>query len=427
MDFSPRKIILGKFGKDVAWYVASLITLAVCGVALNILIAWVYGASVLGAFNQVYAVYILLSQLAVFGIHFSVLKNISQFRAEKALCSKIISSALVITLLLSVLIILVSFGLRGWIGDILQSPMVASGLKYALPGLLFFALNKVLLAVLNSTRQMKAYAVGLGLRYVLMLCFLIGLILFKASGNILPLLFTASECILFFWLLSYVGRIYPFVGFSKWSGWFKKHFLFGLRAFGGGALSEINTRVDVLMLGFFTGDSIVGIYSLAAILAEGLLQLTVAFRANVNPILSKLYFEKGANELKKIIKQGIKMCYPVMAGVGTLAIIAYPLLIRLFLGADNVFMLSWPVFFILTLGIMASAGYMPFSMLLNQTGFPGSQTTLRALVLLTNIILNLALIPILGMYGAAIATSFSFVVLMGFLKLFVNHQLKIKI
>lgn len=426
MDFLIKKTVFGKFGKDVAWYVASLVVLSLVGIVLNVLVARVYGAEALGVFNQVYAIYILLSQFAVFGIHFSVLRYVSQFRNDRALCNQIISSALILTALIAAVIAFLGFGLRGWVGGILKSPDVSVGLMYAAPGLLFFAINKVLLAVLNSYRKMKSYAISLGLRYILMLGWSVGFVVLKMPGSVLPLIFTLSEVILLLWLFFYSLQFYSFVGISKWSVWVKKHILFGFRAFGSSTLSEINTRVDVLMLGFFTTDRVVGIYSMAAILAEGLIQFSVAFRTNVNPILSRLLFEKGVDELKKMVKWGIKIFYPVMAGVGIFAMIFYPLLVYGFLDS-NVFMPSWPLFCILTLGIMLSAGYLPFSMLLNQAGFPGRYTLTVLFHVLANIVFNALLIPFLGMYGAAIATALSFILLVVVFKVFVRKTLKIRI
>ncbi len=57
----------------------------------------------------------------------------------------------------------------------------------------------------------------------------------------------------------------------------------------------------------------------------------------------------------------------------------------------------------------------PFLMLFSQLGRPGTQTLFIAGVFLSNVLLNLALIPWLGLYGAALATALSFLVLAGLL------------
>jgi O-antigen/teichoic acid export membrane protein len=66
-------------------------------------------------------------------------------------------------------------------------------------------------------------------------------------------------------------------------------------------------------------------------------------------------------------------------------------------------------------------------MLLSQTGFPGSQTIFFFLIFATNLLLNLAFIPIFGIYGAAIATSIASVLQVFYLKFFAAKIIKIKI
>lgn len=419
-----RLPIYGKFGKDVFWNIGSLGILGVSGIVLNILIAWVYGAAVLGVFNQVYAIYILFSQFAVGGIHLSVLRHISQFADNRQVCGKIIFSALLVTIITAGLTCFIVFIFCDLVGDVLHSPDVSLGLLYVLPGLWCFALNKILLAAMNGFRQMKVYALGMAFRYILMLVLLVICVFMRMPGKTLPLIFSGAEIILLVWLVFSVFRFCSFLRVSAL--WLKKHIVFGSKALLSGTLAEINTRVDVLMLGFFTGDVVVGIYSLAAVLAEGVIHLIVVIRTNVNPILSKLFSNNKMDELRAMIRQGIRMFYPIIGLFGICAMVVYPLFIYLFL-VDSGFMASWPLFCILMTGIMLSAGYMPFNMLLIQTGRPGYHTIMICLTVAVNVILNGLLIPLFGMYGAALATSTSFVLGILLLKLFIRKTLRINI
>src|SRR5690349_7530199 len=62
---------MSQFRVEVIWNLASFVILGLSGVLINILIGYAYDASALGVFNQVFAVYIFFSQLAVGGIHLS--------------------------------------------------------------------------------------------------------------------------------------------------------------------------------------------------------------------------------------------------------------------------------------------------------------------------------------------------------------------
>ncbi|MCG8607168.1 polysaccharide biosynthesis C-terminal domain-containing protein, partial [bacterium] len=72
------------------------------------------------------------------------------------------------------------------------------------------------------------------------------------------------------------------------------------------------------------------------------------------------------------------------------------------------FFQGWGIYAILVSGILLCAGYLPFQMMLNQIGLPAYQTTFMILFVGTNFVLNLILIPILGMLGAAIATAVAY-------------------
>ncbi|MFH1326515.1 MAG: oligosaccharide flippase family protein [archaeon] len=414
-----------KFGQGVIWNIGSLGILGIVGILLNILIARFYGAEILGVFNQAFAFYILASQIAVWGMHFSVLKHISQFSEDKKKCNSIISSSIILTIVISLVISIIIYSLKGFFGGILGSENVKEAVGYIAPAIFFFAINKLLLYVLNGFRHMKNYAFSNALRYVMILVFLIIGIILGVSGNTLPIIFTLGEFVVLCWLIISTSKLYSFT-LNKFKEWAKKHLEFGNKIMLSGTLHETNTRVDILMLGIFTSDAMVGIYSLASIIAEGVSMIYIAVKANVNPILTKLYFKKRIKKLREIIKKGVKAFYILMFAVVIISIILYPFFLQIFM-EDASFYESWYIFIILLFGILLSSGYLPFNQILIQTGFPGWHTIMIAIVVASNILLNLIFIPLLGLYGAAIATSLSFIISMVILKVFVKKLIKIQV
>jgi O-antigen/teichoic acid export membrane protein len=408
--------VFGKFGRDVVWNIASIAVLGITGILVSVIIGRFYGPSYLGVFNQVFAIYIVATQFAVGGLQFSVLKHISQYANKRDICNLIISAAVGITIPLSVVICAIVFGLSNFIGFALGSSDVSAGLLYALPGIGCFAINKVLLAVINGYRHMRAYAVFQALRYVLMLLFLVIAMAVHFPGEKLAVILSGAEITLLIFLALYTSRLFSPIVPDKWQGWATKHITFGVKAFTGGALLEINSRVDILLLGVFASDYTVGIYSLAAIVVEGIAQIAVALRNNINPIITSMYFNDRKDELCRIIRRGIKLFYIVSIIIFVMACIAYPFFVNLFIGSGD-FMASWPPFCILMLGLTLSSGYSPFKMLLNQTGYPAQQSFLIAAIVLSNVILNSLLIPLMGMYGAAAGTATMFVLSALYLKL----------
>ncbi len=403
-----------KLSSDLIWSMFSYAIVGGVGLLVNIVIARYYGAAHLGVFNQVYAIYILLSQLAVSGVHLSILKVTAQFSKEQIVIRDSFSAALILTIITAGSVTVLAYVCRDFFAYALSSPEVTKGLVLALPGLFLFSLNKSFLALLNGLRQMKAYAGFQGLRFLLMLIFLMVLITLHIDGSYIPIIFSLTEAILLIIQLPFVLRwIRPDLTRTGLK-WMKTHWVFGLKAMVGHLLLDANSRVDVLLLGLFASDSIVGIYSFAAMLAEGFAQLPVVLRTNINPILTQTYYDNGASALQSIVQRVRKMSYLFLTPAGLMAILGYPLLNLL--GFDPEFNQSWPIFAILITGILLSVGYLPFQMIFNQVGQPGRQTLFLTAFFLTNIILNLLLIPYFGMYGSAIATALACVLQIVYLK-----------
>ena len=72
-----------KFSTDAIAGFVSIAILGISGLLINVLIAHHYNAAVLGAFNQVFAIYILGSQLGTLGVQFSVLKYSAEYSSQK--------------------------------------------------------------------------------------------------------------------------------------------------------------------------------------------------------------------------------------------------------------------------------------------------------------------------------------------------------
>jgi len=412
MDWTTLKHTLSpkqRFNRDVLWNVASLVVLGVSGIALYIIIGKYRGAAALGVFNQVYAIYIVLSQLAVGGVHASVLKHVSHNQGNAEKCSHITSTALLLALLLSGLVCLAAYFGKAWAGRFLDSPGVAAGMTYAIPGLLFFSLNKILLNVLNGARNMRAFAVFNALRFILILITLIVIIAAGMSADCLPLGFTVAEVFLFVGLMVYVNaHLFVLRVPAALRDWLAEHLSFGYRGMLNGLVSDLNSRVDVLMLGYFCADEHVGVYTMAATVAEGFFLLPVALQRNLNPIIGKYFAEGDIAKIQDVARRMRRITHAGMAMLGLAAALAFPLLIGLFF-PDRSFSGSWPVFCILAVGIVIYSGYALMDGILSQGGRPGAHTLLMFCTVTGNAVLNAALIPSLGIIGAATATACAYV------------------
>lgn len=408
------------------WNFGSLFILTICGFLVNLLIAWNYSASVLGIFNQVYAIYIVASQFSIVGVHLSVLKYSSEYIGDTKISTLILQAGIILAVIFSSISCGLLFLIRNWLSALFQSQEIARGIMMILPGLFFFALNKVFLCYLNGLARIKEFAIFQSVRYILLILSLGIIMFFHLPEFLLPAIFTFSEIIL---SLSMLVRLHEVFHFSDWHQlhpWIMKHFSFGMRGFLSNVLLDLNTRVDILILGYISSDRIVGIYSLAIILIEGLYQIPIALRANFSPLIVTLIKEQKIAELKTIIEKGKKATFFLMSAIGLVSIAIFPLGVQLFFNQSD-FMHSWPPFVILMVALILSSSYLPFNNIILQAGFPGTHTVMILIQVCMNIVLNFLLASRFGAVGSALATGIAMLAIVPLIKIYTRKILTMRI
>jgi O-antigen/teichoic acid export membrane protein len=411
----------GKFTIDLYWSAGAFALAALLGVLLNLVIIRSYDAAALGAFNLVYAIYILLSQLAVGGVHLAVQAFVPrELAAQRPVHAQVTASLLIATLTSLVVMALAWWGSE-LPGEWFESAVISRSFILVVPGLIFFSWNKVLLGFHNGARRMRALALLQLLRFVFLFLGVIHLTLNDAPVEELPVVLCWAEMALFAVVLPY--------SLLHWRPWERaglkgavaENFRFGNRALMGNLLLDVNTKVDVLLLGMFMEEGAVGLYSFAATIVEGLLQLPGLLRNNINPVLSRAWYRGGAPLLQQVVRRNRRAFQRLLAPLLLVSIILFPAGLWI-MGMNDRPLTVWGIYAILTLGAAISSGDQPFLMIFGQIGAPGVQTVYIAAYFLSNVLLNLALIPVMGLYGSALATALSFIGL-GFIRdRFIQHR-----
>lgn len=410
-----------KFNVDLFWNLIALGGILIIGLLLNILIVVFYDEETLGIFNQTYAIYIFLSQLAVGGVHLALQYYIPKNSFSQKNTSMLLTTALLASSSTSIIVILLSYLSVPLIGLALGSKNVEIALFYTLWGLFFFSLNKLILSFYNGLRKMKTFAFFQFLRFFLILGFLFFFIWQSYPPNTLPLILALAEFILLFIQIIFV---FSNIKFSFSSRFRKTLFLqlrYGRKALLGNILLDLNTRVDVITLGVFLSDKLVGLYSFAAAFFEGFAQIAVIFRNNLNPLLTRSFLNRML--LQRVIRMNRNAFYRIVALLGLPAICVFPFIAKIFEISD--IMTASIVFGVLCIGFLITAGYHPLLMFFNQIGKPNQQTLFITLIFISNVLFNIIFIPIFGLIGAAIATSCSYLVLMLYLKVILKEKYQI--
>jgi O-antigen/teichoic acid export membrane protein len=419
-----KKITDSKFNIDLLWNFSSFALIAVLGVLVNVVIAKTYGNEGLGVFNQVYAIYLMLSQLAVGGVHLAVQRYIPIYSNRVQERSTILFSSLLISGILSIIIISLAYTFYWLPGKLLHSNSVQESYQLTMFGLLFFSFNKVLISFHNGLRNMKAFAIFQLLRYVFLMAGILLVVYLNLGIIYLASSLAISEVFLFIICFLYSLKFLSFnLNFSHFNRWNKINFKFGNKALAGNFLLDINTKVDVFVIGIFFSDALVGIYSFASTFAEGFMLLPVLVRNNLNPVLAKLKTKSNKQFVSKILKISIRKSFKFIGFFALLGILFFPLVFFIFDINENRF-ISWSIFSTLVLCMGISGGYQPLLMMLNQFGKPMQQTYLIILLFTSNLVLNLALVPLLGI---AVATGSVFILQIFLQKYFAKKYLYLSI
>jgi len=392
--------------RDIAWNLVPIALLAGIGLGLNIGIggreAW--GPAALGVFNQVTTAYFVLAVFGALGINYSVLRAIAEQRTDPARVAATTVGALVPTVVLGAFVTLVFVLVRGAIAALLESEPVAEGILWAAPGLFCFTVNKVLLGVVNGLGRMRAFAVYTSLRYVMIAVGFGIAVIVDADAAKLPGLWSLAEGTLLVVLAVELVATVSLRRAAGWQTWAVEHLRYGARGVGATLLFELNSRLDIWLLGAALSDRMVGIYSMAATTAEGMSMLAVVLQVNVNPPIAASLVGKHTDEVEALVRRSRRWFVPAMAGACALGAAIFTLAIP-WLTGDPRFLDGALPFATLVAGIAVASPWLPFNQILLMGGYPGWHTIFVTITVATNVVLNMLLIPQLGLMGAASATA----------------------
>jgi len=186
--------------------------------------------------------------------------------------------------------------------------------------------------------------------------------------------------------------------------WFRSSIPFGLTAM----MLLINGRTDILMLGFFREDADVGIYRVASQIA-----VFVAFGLQIinsiqGPHIAHLYAKGDMKRLQKMITRSSQLVFALALPTVILIVLFGPFVIRRLFGPA--FADAYVPLVIICVGQLFNSSIGSVGSLLNMTGHEKDTTRSIVIGATVNVVLNLALTPVWGTIGAAIATTVTLIV-----------------
>lgn len=380
---------------------ASLLILGSAGILINLTIAHFYPSSSLGLFNQVFSFFFIVTQMSTGGLQFAVLRKVASNQEDASAINHIVTSSLVMNLVTSILINGSLYVLSDWIGRLFESVNLGYGLRVITLAIFFNSINKILQSTLNGLQRMHSYAIAQTLRMLSLFLLILAMSIYKVDDKELVWSIFFAELITFLFLIFKLRSVLlgPITINIKE---IKELSKFGIKGMFSGILIELNLKADIFVLGYFLSDSRIGVYSFAAMFAEGYSQFLNVIRNLFNPEIAKL-----ANSNPELLKDYIRnwqiKIFASLAIVGLLIVFGVLLILRLLpdLAVYNEALL---LLAILLVGVWITSPFAPFDGLLIQGGYPGRHSLYNLSQVTINVLFNIIGVTILELKGAALGT-----------------------
>jgi O-antigen/teichoic acid export membrane protein len=190
-------------------------------------------------------------------------------------------------------------------------------------------------------------------------------------------------------------------------------FLYSLPLLFSGLLFIVMTKVDVFMIGFFLTEKWVGIYNIAIRIGTLSMIVLVAIRTVFSPVISRLFHDKNMKELENLNKTITKWIFSANLVLFFLVLIFNTEIMEIF---GNEFLAGSLALIMVTGAQTIRSSIGASGLIIMMTGHSFYDFIINLLSVLIHIVLNLILIPKIGINGAAIAILVSF---------FINSILKL--
>lgn len=378
----------------------------------QIILARVMGDFEYGIFVFVWVMAVILGNLSCLGFHTAVIRFLPQYRAEgnDEAIRGLASTARIFAMLSATFIAAAGIMTIHLLGDRVQDFYVTPLFMGA------FALPMIALGdVLDGTARANGWPVqALAPTYIVRPVLILGFVLAAAflvgqSDARLALMAALLAC----WLTTLAqfvimtrrlarryrpGRIS--VHFRTWSTVAFPIFLIEGFYF-------LLTNADVVIVGIYQPPEQVAVYYAAAKTMALVHFVYFAVKTGAAPRFSGLVSSGSRGEMAAFAAQTVHWAFWPSLTVGLLVVLAGPFLLSLF---GPGFEAGHEVMMILFLGIMAKAMVGPAEVLLTMAGEQKVAVFVYGSALAVNIALNVTLIPVIGITGAAAATAVAMMV-----------------
>lgn len=394
-----------KFTFDVGFVFASSIASLFIGFLLKIILGRFLAASGLGLYSMAFLLYSIISLIGAFGIPTATVKYVAEYK-EKDRLHSFVSCSVINSLILGMSAALVLYFLSNIFANFFDMPELTYLIRILAFALPFLVVNNTLLGMLNGLRNMKSYSFSMVFRRVLVLAFTTCLVVIGWGVQGAVFAVAISEIAISILLLFSSRKLFHFTlrGYIQTT---KRLISFSSKLFLAGATHMLDTNIDMLMIGYFLTDKDVGIYAIAIAISRLLLMIPGAMNTITYPMISEYHGKTAHNSVEKTIVKSTKYSFLVLSIIGLILILIGKDIISLLLPSE--FLAAFLPLVILVFALMFYGSMVSVGATFAGVDRPDIPFKVNSIAVITNFCLNIVLIPILGIIGAAITTSTTYV------------------
>jgi len=384
----------------------------------KILIARFWGPADYGLISLGITVFTIGSAIALLGLPTGITRFVAYYREEEnpRAVREVVMSGLRIALPAGLVLAgLISLYAAPIANQVFHEPNLTPILRVFAVALLFYSFMRLFTAGLQGFEDMRhmVYSQNLVLNGGVVLLVLLAMLLRLGSG-VLPYAYLASFIVAASVALWY---LWPRLRYAEVKGaktvnspprLTSKLLCFSWPLLFSGILLSLRYHTDRIMIGIYEGATQVGIYNAVVLITLSLFLISGSLTPIFLPILTRLYQANVSTDLKVTFQAVCRWLFYVTYPMLLIALFFPETVIGFLYGVD--YISAVPILRILVLGFLALLLSGLGGTLIQAVGRTGIFLMVEMLGTGANIVLNLLLIPRLGIQGAAYATAASYFV-----------------
>lgn len=178
---------------------------------------------------------------------------------------------------------------------------------------------------------------------------------------------------------------------------------FAVASLGMGAIDFLVSQADKVLLGLYLNPALVGIYVVASTLTALIPLILQSVNQIFAPVIADLHARKRTDVLQRLFQSLTKWVFGLSLPLAFVIIAFAAPLMRIF---GSAFESGWPVLVIGVVGQIVNCGVGSVGYLLLMSGHQKQLMKVQFVMVAVSLVMNITLIPVLGLVGAALAAAF---------------------